>query len=342
MLLLGERLTAEEAVRCGLANKVVPADEFDDAVADWAAKLAVEEPGADAARPRRDVPAAGHGARRRARVPALAALARPSRPRTSSRACRRSSRSASRNGRADSDGDQGHEADGRAGGRGAQGRRRRQGSRGARGAGRGRGRRADRDEGPGRGPSRAPRAGEARRRRGEDRPPARARQADRARADRPAGRPGHLRRDRHPRRPPLLAALDGGQGGAGRRRDHRLGRRRRPPLLHRRLRLHGDGRLDGDDRRAQGGPPARDGAAEADAVDLAARLGRSADPGGGRLAVRRLGPPVPRGGDDVRRRAAGRGDARPLRGGHRLHPRASPTSCRWSSARARWRSPART
>ena len=28
------------------------------------------------------------------------------------------------------------------------------------------------------------------------------------------------------------------------------------PLLHRRLRLHGDGRLDGDDRRAQGDPPA--------------------------------------------------------------------------------------
>src|SRR4051794_37621539 len=34
----------------------------------------LEEPGADAARPRRDVPPAGHGARRRARVPALAAL----------------------------------------------------------------------------------------------------------------------------------------------------------------------------------------------------------------------------------------------------------------------------
>src|SRR5438309_423478 len=35
----------------------------------------LEEPGADAARPRRDVPPAGHGGRRRARVPALAALA---------------------------------------------------------------------------------------------------------------------------------------------------------------------------------------------------------------------------------------------------------------------------
>ena len=41
MLLLGERLSAR-ARRCeyGLANKVVPADEFDAAVADWAAKLA--------------------------------------------------------------------------------------------------------------------------------------------------------------------------------------------------------------------------------------------------------------------------------------------------------------
>ena len=32
------------------------------------------------------------------------------------------------------------------------------------------------------------------------------------------------------------------------------------PTLHRRLRLHRDGRLDGDDRRAQGDPPAGDGA----------------------------------------------------------------------------------
>ena len=31
-------------------------------------------------------------------------------------------------------------------------------------------------------------------------------------------------------------------------------------------------------------------------MHLAARLRRRADPGGGRLAVRRLGPPVPRGG----------------------------------------------
>ena len=44
MLLLGERLTAEEAREAGIVNKVVPAEEFDDAVADWAAKLASKSP----------------------------------------------------------------------------------------------------------------------------------------------------------------------------------------------------------------------------------------------------------------------------------------------------------
>jgi enoyl-CoA hydratase len=44
MILLGERLSAEEAVRDGLANRVVPADEFDAAVAEWAAKLASKSP----------------------------------------------------------------------------------------------------------------------------------------------------------------------------------------------------------------------------------------------------------------------------------------------------------
>lgn len=44
MMLLGERLSAEEAVAHGLANKVVPAAEFDDAVAAWAAKLASKSP----------------------------------------------------------------------------------------------------------------------------------------------------------------------------------------------------------------------------------------------------------------------------------------------------------
>ena len=44
MLLLGERLTAEEAVEWGLINKVVPADEFEDAVSDWAGQLAAKSP----------------------------------------------------------------------------------------------------------------------------------------------------------------------------------------------------------------------------------------------------------------------------------------------------------
>ena len=44
MLLLGERLTAEEAREAGIVNRVVAAEEFDDAVADWAAKLASKSP----------------------------------------------------------------------------------------------------------------------------------------------------------------------------------------------------------------------------------------------------------------------------------------------------------
>jgi enoyl-CoA hydratase/carnithine racemase len=44
MLLLGERLSAEEAHEAGIVNKVVPADEFDAAVADWAARLAAKSP----------------------------------------------------------------------------------------------------------------------------------------------------------------------------------------------------------------------------------------------------------------------------------------------------------
>ncbi len=44
MMLLGERLSAEEAVEYGLANKVVPAGEFEAAVADWATKLASKSP----------------------------------------------------------------------------------------------------------------------------------------------------------------------------------------------------------------------------------------------------------------------------------------------------------
>ncbi len=44
LLLLGERMTAEEARDAGIVNKVVPADEFDAAVSDWAGKLASKSP----------------------------------------------------------------------------------------------------------------------------------------------------------------------------------------------------------------------------------------------------------------------------------------------------------
>ncbi len=44
MMLLGERISAEDAVQFGLANKVVAADEFGEAVRDWATKLASKSP----------------------------------------------------------------------------------------------------------------------------------------------------------------------------------------------------------------------------------------------------------------------------------------------------------
>jgi enoyl-CoA hydratase len=44
LLLLGEQISAEEAQRIGIVNKVVAPDEFDDAVADWAHKLAAKSP----------------------------------------------------------------------------------------------------------------------------------------------------------------------------------------------------------------------------------------------------------------------------------------------------------
>ena len=44
MMLLGEQISAEEAVEYGIANKVVAPNEFDDAVRDWATKLASKSP----------------------------------------------------------------------------------------------------------------------------------------------------------------------------------------------------------------------------------------------------------------------------------------------------------
>ena len=44
LLLLGERLSAEEAREAGIVNRVVPAEEFDAAVDEWARKLASKSP----------------------------------------------------------------------------------------------------------------------------------------------------------------------------------------------------------------------------------------------------------------------------------------------------------
>jgi enoyl-CoA hydratase len=44
LLLLGERISADEAHRIGIVNRVVPADEFAAAVDDWATRLAGKSP----------------------------------------------------------------------------------------------------------------------------------------------------------------------------------------------------------------------------------------------------------------------------------------------------------
>jgi enoyl-CoA hydratase/carnithine racemase len=44
MLLLGERIDAQEAERIGIVNRVVAAEELDAAVADWAGRLAAKSP----------------------------------------------------------------------------------------------------------------------------------------------------------------------------------------------------------------------------------------------------------------------------------------------------------
>jgi enoyl-CoA hydratase len=61
MLLLGERMSAQEARAAGLVNKVVPAEELDAAVAEWARKLASKSPvimrlGKEAMRRQMDMP----------------------------------------------------------------------------------------------------------------------------------------------------------------------------------------------------------------------------------------------------------------------------------------------
>src|SRR5919109_5015050 len=44
MMLLGEQISAEQAVEFGIANKVVPPDQFHEAVTEWATKLASKSP----------------------------------------------------------------------------------------------------------------------------------------------------------------------------------------------------------------------------------------------------------------------------------------------------------
>jgi enoyl-CoA hydratase len=44
LMLLGEQISAQEAERIGIVNRVVPAAEFDAAVADWAGRLAAKSP----------------------------------------------------------------------------------------------------------------------------------------------------------------------------------------------------------------------------------------------------------------------------------------------------------
>ncbi|MBV9309238.1 MAG: enoyl-CoA hydratase/isomerase family protein [Solirubrobacterales bacterium] len=44
LLLLGEQISAHEAERIGIVNKVVGADEFEDTVNDWATRLAAKSP----------------------------------------------------------------------------------------------------------------------------------------------------------------------------------------------------------------------------------------------------------------------------------------------------------
>jgi enoyl-CoA hydratase/carnithine racemase len=63
LLLLGEQISAEEAERIGIVNRVLPAEEFEAGVADWAGRLASKSPllmklGKDAMFRQQDMPLA--------------------------------------------------------------------------------------------------------------------------------------------------------------------------------------------------------------------------------------------------------------------------------------------
>ncbi len=75
MLLLGERISAEEAREAGIVNRVVPDARVRRRGGRVGGEAGVEVAGDDEARQGRDVPPARHAVRGRARLPALAALA---------------------------------------------------------------------------------------------------------------------------------------------------------------------------------------------------------------------------------------------------------------------------
>ncbi len=88
LLLLGERISADEARDAGIVNKVVDGEEFDAAVDGMGVEARLEVAGRHAARKGRHVPPAGHGLPRRTRLPALTADDRPlDRGRRRGRAC---------------------------------------------------------------------------------------------------------------------------------------------------------------------------------------------------------------------------------------------------------------
>ena len=99
LLLLGEQISAAEAARDRDRQPGVRARGVRGRRARVGREAGRQVAAAHEAGQGRDVPPAGHGVPRRARLPARPARRSRSRPRTSRKACARSSRSASRSGR---------------------------------------------------------------------------------------------------------------------------------------------------------------------------------------------------------------------------------------------------